>query len=145
MISIAASQLQAYSISWIRSRRNTLPFFAVIPSISGLTGAGHVKQATSSSHRSNLVASSCLSNHPMVAHHTELIAHSSHKSMIENGSATQSNNVWSLPFERSVCTVFDNVFDLKPRKGIVISLVVDLNSENVTTLSPDSKFLHTGS
>lgn len=126
-----------------------IDFFAVISSPWGFTGAINVEQAISSAHCNNLIASSYFKSYPVFAIDIGTMAFSGHNPIAKTNLETRSNDHQSLLFEQGLYAVLDSVFNVKPQKGSVTNMVVDLQSKDSTDsqwlVSTNPRFLHLGS
>ena len=126
-----------------------IDFFAVISSPWGFTGATNVEQAISSAHCSILVASNYFKTYPVFEVDVGTMAFSWHDPIAKTSPATRSKNQQLLLFKQGLYAVLDSVFNVKPRKGSVTNMVVDLHTRDSTDsqglLSTNPRFLYLGS
>ena len=108
-----------------------------------------VEQVIDSTHHSNLIASSHNRNYPLLKIDVGSIAHSNHDLTTGISPATNPHEIQSSLFARSLRAVLDSAFVARPQNGTVTEMLVDLDMGNISDdewqVSPDPRFLHTGS
>ena len=102
----------------------------------------------SSTHHSNVIASSDCRKFPVLALDVGMITNPGHAS-IKDSREHRAIDLKSPLFEHSFSAVLDSAFERNLPKGTMTNMVVDLASGNITDgrcpVSPDPRFLHTGS